>query len=51
MPRPGPRRDLIAFRASPELIAELDRLAAELHRTRSDAIRELLEASLRERQS
>ncbi len=46
MPRPGPRRPLIAFRLSEAEVAELDQLA-EWHRvTRSDVIRGLVQAAL-----
>lgn len=42
MPRPGPRRPLVALRMSDEGIAHVDKLAAEAAVNRSEMIRRML---------
>lgn len=42
MPRPGPRRPLVALRMSDEGVAHVDKLAAAAAVTRSEMIRRML---------
>jgi metal-responsive CopG/Arc/MetJ family transcriptional regulator len=46
MPRPGPRRPLVAVRLSEQGIAEVDRLAQAQGVNRSEMIRRLLAEAL-----
>jgi len=50
MPRPGPRRPLVAIRLSAEGIAHIDGLAAKAGVTRSEMIRTLLTEAVAARQ-
>ena len=47
MPRPGPRRPLVAFRLSGAEVGDLDALANHAGVTRSDVIRALISAALK----
>lgn len=47
MPRPGPRRPLVAFRLSDEGVEAVDAIATERGITRSEAIRIMLGYALR----
>lgn len=49
MPRPGPRRPLVAVRLSEEEIARVDALAAEDEVTRSEEIRRLIAVGIEAR--
>lgn len=47
MPRPGPRRPMIAFRLSDEGVSAVDAVAADRGITRSEAIRLMIGYALR----
>ena len=46
MPRPGPRRPLVAVRMTDDEIAAIDTIAHALHITRSDVIRDAVRAHI-----